>query len=72
MPQMTVLIRFTDADNSHSFIEYENFTVCAVGVIVPETESDPESGTGEYLYPWHRVESIYTPELGSITATLPL
>lgn len=52
-------------------ITYDNFQVIPAGVIVPENESDPDSGTGEYFYPWHKVEEIYSPTVGVI-ATLPL
>lgn len=55
-------------------ITYENFQVIPAGVIVPESESDPgviPFGIGEYFYPWHKVEEIYSPTVGFI-ATLPL
>lgn len=66
MSHMKVYIRDTD-----EILEYENFQVIPAGIIVPETESDPDNGTGEYFYPWHRVEEIYSPTVGVI-ATLPL
>ena len=52
-------------------ITYDNFQVIPAGVIVPASESDPDSGMGEYFYPWHKVEEIYSSHLGGI-ATLPL